>query len=142
VSTTLFVGLALVAAAPATKDPPKKDAPTLVGVWVMESATIGGQPDKQSGGNTIELAADGKAVFKENGNDINGSYKADAKKDPPEIDLTMDAGGMNLSMPGIFKLDGDTLTICMVPFGERPKAFASAAGTTTMLLVLKRTKKD
>jgi uncharacterized protein (TIGR03067 family) len=142
VPTTLLVGLALVAAAPGPKDPPKKDPPTLVGSWVMESATIAGMVDKMSAGNTIELTADGKAVFKENGNDIKGSYKSDAKKDPPEIDLTMDAGGMNLSMPGIYKLDGDTLTICMVPFGDRPKAFASNAGSTNMLLVLKRAKKD
>jgi len=141
-STSLLVGLALVVAAPGPKEAPKKDPPTLVGLWVMESATIGGMVDKMSAGNMMELTADGKAVFKENGNDIKGSFKADPKKDPPEIDLTMDAGGMILSMPGIYNLDGDTLTIRMVPVGDRPKAFASNAGSPTMLLVLKRSKKD
>jgi hypothetical protein len=33
-------------------------------------------------------------------------------------------------------------TICRVPLGERPKAFESAPGSTTMLLILKRAKKD
>ena len=141
-STSLLIGLALVVAAPAPKEVPKKDAPTLVGMWVVESGIKGGKQDKASGPGTLELTADGKMVLKENGRDIEGTYTIEGKKDPAEVDLVLAAGGMSVSLLGIFKLEKDTLTLCLVFMGERPKTFASPDGSMTILLTLKRAKKD
>ena len=73
--------------------------------------------------------------------DEHGTYKLDAKKKPAEIDITPPKeDGTHL---GIFKIDGDTLTICMSDKGasERPTKFESPEGSKVMLLTLKRAKK-
>lgn len=134
--------LVLAISAPAAKDPPKKDAPTIVGLWIAESGIKGGKPDKNPTGATLEFTADGKVVLKEMGRDITGTYTTDAKKDPAELDMTLSAGGMTITMPAIFKIDKDTLTLCLVPEGDRPKKFESAEGSVTMLLTLKRSKPE
>jgi uncharacterized protein (TIGR03067 family) len=134
--------LALAVAAPAAKEPPKKDEPTLVGVWAAESGIKNGRPDTNPTDATLEFTADGKVTLKEKGRDITGTYTSDPKKDPPELDLTLSAGGMSIAMPGIFKIEKDTLTICLVPTGDRPKRFESVEGSMNMLLTLKRTKPE
>ena len=134
--------LALTVAAPGAKDPPKKDAPTLVGVWVAESAIKGGKPDKNPSDATLEFTADGKVVLKEKAKDITGTYTTALKKDPAELDMTLEGGGMSVNMPGIFKIEKDTLTLCLVFMGERPTRFESPEGSMTLLLTLKRAKPE
>jgi hypothetical protein len=58
---------------------------------------------------------------------------------PAEIDLVPDAAVKETTMLGIFKLDGDTLTLVYAA-GERPKKFESPGFTQTWLIVLKRAK--
>jgi uncharacterized protein (TIGR03067 family) len=134
--------LALTVAAPAAKDPPKKDEPALVGNWVAESAIKGGRPDRNPSDATMEFTPDGKVVLKERGKDITGTYTTDPKKDPAELDLTLEGGGMSIHMPGVFKVEKDTLTLCLVFMGERPKKFESPDGSMTLLLTLKRAKPE
>ena len=141
---TLFAGLALVASAPGLKDPPKKD-PTIVGEWVLESAMVGGNPapiDKAK--LRVTFRADGTSTAKEGDRPTkeDSTYTIDPKKDPPEIDLTPRNQGNGNAASGIFKIDGDTLTICFSMGGARPKAFASPAGEMTILMTFKRAKKD
>jgi uncharacterized protein (TIGR03067 family) len=144
VNVSLLAGLALIVAAPAAKDPPKKDAPTVVGAWSVESAVKGGKKDNSPPGASLELTADGKMVLHEAGKDIPGSYKSDPKKDPPEIDLIIDdaKAGMTFTLTGIYKLDGDMLQICLSFGADRPKTFESPETAPQVLLTLKRTKKD
>lgn len=141
--TPLLVGLALTVAAPAPKEAPKKDAPTVVGTWSVESALKGGQQDNSPPGATLELTPDGKMILHEGGKDIAGTYTTAPKKDPPEIDLTIAAPGAGaLTMIGIFKIEGDTLQICLAMTGERPKKLQSPDMAPQVLLTLKRVKKD
>src|SRR5688500_11982339 len=85
---TVLAGLALAVAAPAPKDAPKKEVPSVVGTWAAESVVMGGQagpiPD---GGITFTITADGKFVVRTGKREKpdNGTYVADAKKDPPHI---------------------------------------------------------
>ena len=139
--TPLLVGLALAVAAPGPKEAPKKDGPTLVGDWVVETVVKGGRPAAEEN-SALTFTADGKAVLKERGKTIDGTYTSDPKKDPAELDLTLEAGGMRVTLTGIFKFDKETLTVCMAFMGDRPKAFESAEGAMTVLLTLKRAKKD
>jgi uncharacterized protein (TIGR03067 family) len=114
VTSTLLVGLALIAGAPAKKDAPAKEPPTLVGDWAGESGIHGGKPENPPPGTTLTFTADGKVLFKEGGDGKpeEGSYKADAKKDPAEIDITPPDGPKGEILRGIYKIEGDTLTLC------------------------------
>ena len=141
---TPLLALALVVAAPTKKDPPPKEPPTLVGEWAAESALRGGQPDLPDSGLTITFTADGKVSFKELKGDRadESSYKTDPKKNPAEIDLIPPPAEREPTMLGIYKVDGDTLTLCFTAKGERPKEFASPAGSKIVLITCKRAKKD
>jgi uncharacterized protein (TIGR03067 family) len=95
--------------------------------------------DVPVGGDTVkgQFAIYGDESFEINlgGNHVNGARKIDPTKNPKEITLTPD--GANKSLLGIYKLEGDTLTLC---FGEkRPTEFKAKEGA--MLWVLKREKK-
>jgi uncharacterized protein (TIGR03067 family) len=144
---SLLVGLAVVVGAPKGKELPKKEA-TLVGEWVGEKALAGGKElPVPEGGITFTFTADGGLTVKE-GNRAKpegASYKADPKKDPAEIDIIPPPDKKEPLLQGIYKLDGDTLTLCFSrggPGGERPKKFESPEGSEVIVMTLKRAKKD
>jgi uncharacterized protein (TIGR03067 family) len=140
---SVMVGLALVVAAPAKKEGPKKEAPSLVGEWYPESAVRGGKPDNPPAGTTIVFTADGKFLIKgpKRDNGEEAAYKIDAKKDPAEIDITPPEKGER-GFTGIYKFEKDTLILCIAMNSERPKAFASPEGSEAIIITLTRVKKD
>jgi uncharacterized protein (TIGR03067 family) len=144
----LLLCVALAAGAPGVKDPPK-DA-TIVGSWRFESLSINGVvvPNTKGGdADVITFKADGtyattRKKFEKPEPDTGGTYKVDAKKSPAEIDVTSTIGGKDTPTPGIFKIDGDTLTICTAD-DARPTRFESVVGgKTSILMTLKRVKKE
>jgi uncharacterized protein (TIGR03067 family) len=139
---TLILGLAVIVAAPAPKEGKKADPPSLIGEWTIESMSLGGKPlPKQAndGPTTITFTKEGTAVAvdKPGAKPDNVKFTHDPKASPMQIDLE-EAPGMKMS--GIYKIDGDTLTMCVSIMGERPKSFDPS--DSTMLMVLKRIKKD
>jgi uncharacterized protein (TIGR03067 family) len=142
--SALMIGAALAIGAPIPKDPPKKDPPSIIGEWLAESAIQGGKPDPPPAGATVTFTKEGKFVVKE-GKDTRHEvdFTHDPKKDPGEIDISEDAAGKGTrTMKGIYKIEGDTLLICLTRDGERPKTFESPAGSPNVLVTLKRPKKD
>ena len=139
---SLVIGLALAVGAPAPKEAPKKDPPSLVGLWVAESGLRGGQMRPPPPGTSMEFTADGKVFMRERGGEksMEATYKADPKKDPAELDIIPPLAGKG-ELLGIFKIDGDTLTICFAE-NERPAKFESPEGSRAMLVTLRRQKKD
>jgi uncharacterized protein (TIGR03067 family) len=136
--SSLLAALALSIGAPAAKDA-KKDPPSLVGVWVAETGTTDGDDRAVTAGSlTVEFTADGKVSVREGSKRAGPvEYRADPKRSPAGIEVT------EMELVGIYKLDGDTLTLCLGRDGQRPTEFASPAGSRTMLLTLKRaTPKD
>jgi uncharacterized protein (TIGR03067 family) len=142
---SLLIGLAVVVAAPAPKEAPKKEA-TIVGEWIGEKAVSGGKEmPVPPGGISFGFHADGTLTIKEGGrtDGKTGSYKVDPKKNPAEIDLIPPADKKDDTILGIYKLEGDTLTLCFQKGDpERPTKFESPEGERTVVITMKRVKKD
>jgi uncharacterized protein (TIGR03067 family) len=112
------------------------------GTWAYVSVEGGGLkvPEEQVKGAKLIFAADGKLTAIVKGKKTEGTYKLDPAKKPKEITTTDEDGKAH---NGIYKIDGDTLTLCM-PKGDgarRPTEFATKESTTIVLVVLKREKK-
>jgi uncharacterized protein (TIGR03067 family) len=140
---TLLVTV-FVVGAPGLKDPPKK-VQSVVGVWVAESYTYAGKP-RPVGPRPIryEFTADGKwHTFRgERKTTTERTYFTNPKAEPPHIDLNYDPAEQEAPIGrGIFKVEGDTLTLCFVRNnGTRPTTFESSADPPTLLYVFKRVK--
>jgi uncharacterized protein (TIGR03067 family) len=141
---SLLLGVALVVAAPAPKTEAKKDPPTVVGTWVPESGTVGGKADRPPPGTTFEFTADGTLLIaaEVNPKPEVTSYTTDPKKEPAEIDVVGPGGKKEPPILGIYKIDGDTLTLAMSKDGTRPTKFESPAGSRVMVMTMKRAKKE
>ena len=145
--SSLIFGLALTVAAPGVKEAPKKEAPTLVGEWVGETGVMGGKPKPPPPGTKLTFTADGKMVMADGDRPeqkMEGTYTSDPKKTPGELDLIPGnaPAGRDERLAGIFKIEGDTLTICFAMDGKRPTEFTSPGGSAVMLITLKRAKKE
>jgi uncharacterized protein (TIGR03067 family) len=124
------------------KEDTDKDAKKLEGTWAVVSVEHKGQkaPDEQAKDVRVIFTADGKVTIKEPEKETKGTYKLDAGKKVKEI--TLEAGNEK-TLYGIYKLDGDNLTICAIDTSadERPTEFATKEGSKARLVVLKREKK-
>jgi len=141
--THLLVGLALIVAAPAPKDPPKAPAEAehpLVGEWILDSHISSGKrlPDP---GDTFILTKD-RWVIVNKGARTESLLAVDTKKDPRHIDVWVPTQGEENRARGIFKLEGDTLTVCYTLGPDRPIRFESPPKSGLALITLKRVKKD
>jgi uncharacterized protein (TIGR03067 family) len=144
--SSLLIGLALAVGAPA-KDSPAKDGPGIVGEWVGEKAVAGGKElPVPKGGIAFTFTADGKLTVREGEREKadTGTYKADPKKDPAELDIVPPADKKEPTVQGIYKVDGDTLTLCFArgkAGAARPTKFEAPEGSDVIMITLKRVKK-
>jgi len=152
-ATTLLSALLVgVLATTASAEPDQK----LEGVWVVESFEADGQQVKMFNGSTFEFDGE-KLTIKMGEMEVAGTFKVDLTKDPKQLDIEMKSpDGEDSGSEAIYKLEGDTLTICtsvnvsessassdgeksepVTTRGERPTKFDSEQGA---LIVLKRKK--
>jgi RNA polymerase sigma factor (sigma-70 family) len=137
--TAVAVRRALADGPAAAKDAAPKDEEKILGTWAVVSFEEGGQrPPEAALEVTRVVFADGRMTAKQGEREQEFTYKLGPARKPKEISLTNDKG---VTLPGIYKLDGDTLTVCFDRGGDQPTEFASKAGTTVVLVVLKREKK-
>jgi RNA polymerase sigma-70 factor (ECF subfamily) len=126
--------------AAAGKGEAQKDEQKILGTWAMESMAEGGQkaPAVVLKELKVTFAAGDKMTVKEGQREREFTYQLDPAANPKEFIATNDRGQ---TLFGIYKLDGNTLTICFDRGGARQTEFASPKGTTIVLEVLKRQKK-
>jgi uncharacterized protein (TIGR03067 family) len=135
------ISLAFGLGAPALKEAPKAD-PSPVGEWTIEAHVHGGQPDKslvQSPIEKIVITADRWVVHRNGQPGPQTTLAFDPKAAPPRLDLNVEAAA--LAVRGIYKLDGDTLTIAYTLKGDRPAKVESPPGSDVWMMTLKRIKK-
>jgi uncharacterized protein (TIGR03067 family) len=143
-ATTLAIGLAAVLVGVAAAEDKKTDKDRLQGEWKIVSVLAAGiEPEAKD-----QLVGMG-LTFR--GGKLSGGlheleFKLDAAKDPREIDFTIlkspDEGEKGKEVPGVYKLEGDKLTVHFsYPGGPRPTDFECKVGTRTTLVVLERMKK-
>lgn len=121
----------------------KKAADPIAGVWKAVSYEQDGQKGDEAPDYVLSFKA-GKYSQKNNGmEDETGSYKLDTEKKPHEVTLTIESGrDKGKKQPGIFKVDGDKLTLCLAMPGsdKRPEKFEAGEGSNAILVTFKRDK--
>jgi uncharacterized protein (TIGR03067 family) len=141
----LVAGMAWGISAPAPKEVPKKETLSpIIGVWNCESLTVSGQALPRGTTDWVyEFTAEGKMIIRQ-GKDAapkEQAFTVNDKKEPSHIDwvIRKNAG----TIQGIYKVDGDTLTVCFSDGyeGKRPVKFESLVGSKEMLFKFKRAPK-
>jgi len=133
----VFCLVAPLAAQDAAND--KQELEKLQGDWVQVSETVRGVAAPERALRKATLKSDQWTLtLSASGNQISVTFTLDGTKDPKSIDQKTSSGGVR---PGIYKVEGEMLTICfaVAVAGERPKEFK--ATETTALQVWKRAGK-
>jgi len=141
--------LLIVAVADAPKPAPTVDVAELKkfqGKWAVTGHTFGGKktPEKDTTNWTLEVSGV-KVVVREKIDVIEdlAINTLNPKTKPGSVDMKV-TGGEDLDkvVKGIYRLEGDTLTICIAePGRDRPTAFDAKAGTGHTLFVFRKPKK-
>jgi len=139
------LGISVAVAAPLPKER-VKPMPSVVGEWVVETETKGGEEQPKEGEPFSYLFRDdGSWALLQRGRLFADyrRYTTEPKATPATIDLFPPGTGTQPWYRGIYKVDGDTLTICYSDRGEpRPTTFESTAHSTSTLKVFKRVKQE
>ena len=131
----------LIAAAEPAQDA-KQELDKLQGEWTLVSVEVRGKkrPDTVNAVSKLTISGNQWVVtYRDFPSQARSTIEIDPSKDPKTIDLI--SRHENATAPGIYKLEGDTLTVCYGTVGgERPKEFKTTQ-ETGVLVVLKRAKK-
>jgi uncharacterized protein (TIGR03067 family) len=138
---TLFLALALGAPAPKADAKPATDDHPLIGEWVVESEVSSGKPMNVTKRARVILTSDRWKIKIEG--ETESCLSVNPKKDPPTIDIWVPTQGDEdtSNAKGIYKLEGDTLTVCY-SYKDRPTKFESPPKSGIWLMKLKRVKSE
>lgn len=125
---------------------PRSDKELLQGVWLVVSGKKDGKdlPAQFADSSKITFDGDRMVAVLSDGNRTDRdefAFELDPSARPKHLTFTKPTSGNTWA--GIYKLEGNRLTICSpggLPSAERPKDFDSKPGSRTLLLVLKREK--
>jgi uncharacterized protein (TIGR03067 family) len=119
---------------------PLTDTEKLQGTWLLTALERDGTavPKAQLEKVHLKITFKGNQVtFEYSDHSELGTYQVEPTANPKTIDVVTELD----TSKGIYRLEGDSLTICGVPNGEeRPTEFTTKRGTRQTLFVLKRQK--
>jgi uncharacterized protein (TIGR03067 family) len=118
-------------------DDVKKEFETLTGTWKVTKMELEGK-DLLADFGEVEAEIKDKELTTPG---IAAGLKLDPSKKPKAIDLSYTEGpSAGKTVKGIYKIDGDTLTICraLKEDDERPTEFSAPSGSSKMLFEFKR----
>jgi uncharacterized protein (TIGR03067 family) len=144
VTVGLVLAAALGIAASPKEDAGKKDLEKMQGDWTAESMERDGMKleadDAQAFFRTVK--GNSYTVHRYSKKISAGTFRLDATKTPRTIDFMPDFPAKGKAILGIYRLDGDKLTLCYPAPGQpRPKEFSAKEGTGNTVAVWVREKK-
>lgn len=121
-------------------DDPTPGLKRLEGEWVLASLEYQGKPYADAPGKRrLKIKGDEFVYFSGDAKMFTTKVtRFDPASRPGAIDLTRDRDHQTIW--GIYKLEGDLLTICTSSRGGRPTEFTTGPGSPNQLNVYKRTK--
>lgn len=140
------LALALAAQTPEPSPEAKAELAKHQGVWRSVSFRREGKETAEAVVRSITREVEGdRVVWRRDGKSFSGStIVLDPKADPKTIDVHADGGpGRDKVVRGLYKLEGDRLTLCTAdPDQPRPAAFRAEPGDRWTLMVFDREKPD
>ncbi len=125
-------------------DDAEKVLKSLQGKWRLVALTVDGQELGEQNYGVSVLVHEGKTQTIQINGENRGSYDVEItpSEEPARIDLaSVDGPTKGRKYPGIYKLEGDRLTVCTSRDPDlRPADFASKPGTRVTLAVYERQK--
>jgi uncharacterized protein (TIGR03067 family) len=121
----------------------KSDTQALQGTWALASAELAGKPFPEQLVKSMSLTMkDGRYTVMVGQGKDEGTCKLDSSKTPKTIDITgTDGPNKGKTFLAIYKLDGDSLSICYDLSGKAyPTEFKSKPDTKLFLVEYKRDK--
>jgi uncharacterized protein (TIGR03067 family) len=139
-SFVLLIALVACSTPAPTLTPLEKDTAALQGTWKPVSRKDGASVRNVSSSIAVRFTFSGDRVIASDGKrEEQGTFVLAAEKTPREIDLRTSTGKKTLS--GIYRLEGDVLTICVNTNGKgRPADFQPQEGSAGQLVVFERVK--
>ena len=139
------VTISLCAAAFGAQEPAKQELARHQGTWTAVSFRREGQETPAEIVRTITRTVEGDhVVWRRDGKSFAGTTVVlDPGRDPKTIDVLPDGGpSRGKRVLGIYKLENDTLTLCMADADQpRPREFKAEKGTRQTLMVFRREQK-
>ena len=132
----------------AADDAVRQELKALLGTWKTVGVEAGGKsfPKEAIPEFTFIIGAEGKSTGKMANSSYEATITVNPRQDPKTMDNLHESGAQKgKKQYGIYKLEGDKLTVCMTPPGRtqehRPKDFTTK-DTSNVVFIFERVKAD